>query len=61
VALANDMSDAPMTKDTNTAGSDGDDKDKGDNDPEDAPVTQDTITAADLSQDGSFRIDGQRL
>ena len=30
VALANDMSDAPMTKDTITAGSDGDDKDQGD-------------------------------
>jgi hypothetical protein len=38
VALANDMSEAPMTKDTITAGSDGDDKDKGDNDQEDAPV-----------------------
>lgn len=51
VALANDMSDAPMTKDTITAGSDGDDKDQGDNDQEDAPVTQDTITAGGGSED----------
>lgn len=51
VALANDMSDAPMTKDTITAGSDLDDKDQGDNDQEDAPVTQDTITAGGGSED----------
>jgi hypothetical protein len=51
VALANDMSDAPMTKDTITASSDGDDKDQGDNDQEDAPVTQDTITAGGGSED----------
>ena len=51
VALANDMSDAPMTKDTITAGSDGDDKDQGDNDQEDAPVIQDTITAGGGSED----------
>jgi hypothetical protein len=51
VALANDMSDAPMTKDTITAGSDGDDNDQGDNDQEDAPVTQDTITAGGGSED----------
>jgi hypothetical protein len=54
VALANDMSDAPMTKDTTTAGSDGDDdngEDKGDDEDgkelpsvDDAPVTIDTIT-----------------
>ena len=52
VALANDMADAPMTKDTITAGSDGDDdNDQGDNDQEDAPVTQDTITAGGGSED----------
>jgi hypothetical protein len=51
VALANDMSDAPMTKDTITAGSDGDDNGQGDNDQEDAPVTQDTITAGGGSED----------
>ena len=51
VTLANDMSDAPMTKDTITAGSDGNDKDQGDNDQEDAPVTQDTITAGGGSDD----------
>ena len=51
VALANDMSDAPMTKDTITAGSDGDDKDQGDNDQEDAPVTQDAITVGGGSED----------
>lgn len=51
VALANDMSDAPMTKDTITAGPDGDDNDQGDNDQEDAPVTQDAITAAGGTKD----------
>jgi hypothetical protein len=52
VALAYDMADAPMTKDTITAGSDGDDgNDQGDNDQEDAPVTQDTITAGGRSED----------
>jgi hypothetical protein len=51
VTLANDMSDVPMTKDTITAGSDGDDKDQGDNDQEDAPVTQDTFTAGGGSED----------
>jgi hypothetical protein len=52
VALANDMADAPMTKDTITAGSDGDDdNDQGDNDLEDAPVTQDTISAGGGSED----------
>lgn len=52
VALANDMTDAPMTKDTITAGSDGDeDNDQGDNNQEDAPVTQDTITAGGGSKD----------
>jgi hypothetical protein len=52
VALANDMTDAPMTKDTITAGSDGDeDNDQGDNNQEDAPVTQDTITAGGGSED----------
>jgi hypothetical protein len=52
VALANDMTDAPMTKDTITAGSDGDeDNDEGDNNQEDAPVTQDTITAGGGSED----------
>jgi hypothetical protein len=51
VALANDMSDAPMTKDTITTGSDGDDNGQGDNDQEDAPVTQDTITAGGGSED----------
>jgi hypothetical protein len=41
-----------MTKDTITAGSDGDDdNDQGDNDQEDAPVTQDTITAGGGSED----------
>lgn len=51
MALAVDMSDAPMTKDTTTAGSDGDDEDQGDNDQEDDPVTQDTITAGGESRD----------
>ncbi len=50
-AMANDMSDAPMTKDTIAAGSDGDDEDQGDSDLEDAPVTQDTITAGGESRD----------
>src|SRR5688500_14984979 len=45
------MSDAPMTKDTITTGSDGDDNGQGDNDQEDAPVTQDTITAGGRSED----------
>ena len=56
VALANDMSEAPMTKDTITAGSDVDDKDKGDNDQEDALVTQDTITAGGGSEDNKDRL-----
>jgi hypothetical protein len=43
MALAVDMPDAPVTQDTVTAGSDGDDEDQGDDDQEDAPVTQDTI------------------
>ena len=51
VALAIDMSDAPKTKNTITAGSDRDDKDQDDNDQEDAPVTQDTITAGGGSED----------
>ena len=51
MALAVDMSDAPMTKDTTTAGSDGDDEDQGDNDQEDDPVTQETITAGRGSED----------
>jgi hypothetical protein len=51
MALAVDMSDAPMTKDTTTAGSDGDDEDQGDNDQEDDPVTQGTITAGRGSED----------
>ena len=51
MVLAVDMSDAPMTKDTITAGSDGDDEDQGDSDLEDAPVTQDTITAGGGSED----------
>ena len=51
MTLAIDMSDAPMTKDTITAGSDGVDKDQGDNDLEDAPVTQDTITAGGRPED----------
>jgi hypothetical protein len=50
MALAIDMPDAPMTKDTITAGSDGDDEDQGDND-QDAPVTQDTINAGGESRD----------
>jgi hypothetical protein len=60
VALANDMSDAPMTKNTITAGSDGDDKDKGDNDLEDAPVTQDTITAGGGSEGDDEDNSGQK-
>jgi hypothetical protein len=51
VALANDMSDAPMTKDTITQGSDGDGKDQVDNDLEGSPVTQDTISAGGGSED----------
>jgi hypothetical protein len=51
MALAIDMPDAPMTEDTITAGSDGDDNDQGDNDQEDAPVTQDAITAGGGSED----------
>ena len=50
MALAVDMSDAPMTKDTTTAGSGGDDEDKSDDDQEDDPVTQDTITAGGGSE-----------
>jgi hypothetical protein len=46
-----DTSDAPMTKDTTTAGSDGDDEDQGDDDQEDAPVTQDTINVEGDSRD----------
>jgi hypothetical protein len=54
VALANDMADAPMTKDTITAGSDGDDdNDQGDNDQEDAPVTQDSINVEEDSRDNN--------
>jgi hypothetical protein len=54
VALANDMADAPMTKDTINAGSDGDDdNDQGDNDQEDAPVTQDTINVEEASRDNN--------
>jgi hypothetical protein len=60
VALANDMSDAPMTKDTITAGSDGDDNGQGDNDQEDAPVTQDTITAGGGSEDDEEDNAGQK-
>ena len=60
MALAVDMSDAPMTKDTTTAGSDGDDdNDQGDNDQEDAPVTQDTITAGGGSEDDDEDNSGQ--
>jgi hypothetical protein len=51
MALAVDMSDAPLTKDTITAGSDGDDEDQGDNDQEDATVTQDTINEGGESKD----------
>jgi hypothetical protein len=50
MVVAIDMSDAPMTKDTITAGSDEDDEDQGDND-QDATVTQDTITAGGGSED----------
>jgi hypothetical protein len=54
VALAHDMADAPMTKDTITAGSDGDDdNDQGDNDQEAAPVTQDTINVEEDSRDNN--------
>lgn len=60
VALADDMSDAPMTKDTITAGSDGDDNGQGDNDQEDAPVTQDTITAGGGSEDDEEDNAGQK-
>jgi hypothetical protein len=60
VALAIDMSDAPMTKDTITAGSGGDGKDQGDNDLEDAPVTQDTITAGGRSEDEDEDNSGQK-
>ena len=65
VALANDMVDAPMTKDTITAGSDGDDDVDGDDDddqpdnlpnPEDAPVTTETITSG--NNDGSEEDEG---
>jgi hypothetical protein len=53
-ALANDMADAPMTKDTITAGSDGDDdNDQGDNDQEDAAVTQDSINVEEDSRDNN--------
>ena len=45
------MADAPMTKDTITAGSNGDDdNDQGDNDQDDTPVTQDTNTAGGGSE-----------
>jgi hypothetical protein len=60
VALADDMSDAPMTKDTIIAGSDVNDKDQGDNDQEDAPVTQDTITAGGGSEDEDEDNSGQK-
>jgi hypothetical protein len=51
MALAVDMPDAPVTQDTVTAGSDGDDEDQGDDDQEDAPVTQDTINEGGESDD----------
>jgi hypothetical protein len=60
MALAIDMSDAPMTKDTITAGSDGDDEDQGDNDQEDAPITQDTINEGGESKDGDEDNSGQK-
>jgi hypothetical protein len=60
MALAIEMSDAPMTKDTITAGSDGDDEDQGDNDQEDAPITQDTINAGGESRDGDEDNSGQK-
>jgi hypothetical protein len=60
MALAIDMSDAPMTKDTITAGSDGDDEDQGDNDQENAPITQDTINAGGESRDGDEDNSGQK-
>jgi hypothetical protein len=50
MALAVDMSNAPVTKDAITEGSDGDDEDQGDDDQGD-PVTQDTITAGEESRD----------
>jgi hypothetical protein len=51
VVVAIDMSGAPMTKESITAGSDGDDEDQGDDDREDAPVTQDTINEEGESRD----------
>jgi hypothetical protein len=59
MALAIDMSDAPMTKDTITAGSDGDDEDQGDNDEEDAPITQDTINEGESKDDNDEDNPGQ--
>jgi hypothetical protein len=59
MALAVDMSDAPMTKDTITAGSDGDDDDQGDDDQEDDPVTQDTINEAESKDDNDEDNSGQ--
>jgi hypothetical protein len=59
MAFAIDMSDAPATQDTITAGPDGDDEDQGDNDQEDAPVTQDTITAGESRDDNDEDNSGQ--
>jgi hypothetical protein len=55
MASAIDMSDAPATQDTTTAGSGEGDEDQGDNndDQEDDPVTQETITAGGGSEDNN--------
>jgi hypothetical protein len=61
MAFAVDMSGAPATQDTTTAGSGEGDEDQGDNndDQEDDPVTQDTITTGRGSDDSDDDNSGQ--
>lgn len=56
MALANDMSDAPITEDTTTVGSGEEEGDQGE---EDDPVTQDTITVGRGSEDNDNNNSGQ--
>lgn len=57
MALANDMSGAPITEDTTTVGSAEDEGDQGDE--EDDPVTQDTLTVGRGSEDNDNNNSGQ--